>query len=167
MDEIVNKVANSKLVQIDLAEYYTQGPRVEFDIKPWLYEELILKENDFRKYVADHDWTQYQDQHVNIVCSADAIVPSWAFLLIGLHLESVAKTIVQGNRETLEIVLFENFFKQFDFQQFEGKLLIVKGCGNLPIPPQAYINFVTNASKFAKSIMFGEPCSSVPLFKRK
>ena len=166
MEEIVNKVANSSLVQIDLASFYPQGKRVTFDLKPWLFQELILKEKDFRDYVANHDWSQYQDQYVSIICSSDAIIPSWAYLLISIALEPYAKKAVYGNQEVLETVLFEEVFSNHDFTQYQDALIIVKGCGNLPIPQQAYNNYISRLKPYAKSIMFGEPCSSVPLYKK-
>lgn len=166
MEEIVNKVANSSLIQLDLATFYPKGKRTTFDIKPWLFEELILKEKDFREHINNHDWSQYSDHYVAIICSADVIVPSWAFLLISIALEPFAKKAVYGNQEVLETVLFEEVFAQHDFTQYEDGLVIVKGCGNLPIPQQAYNKFVTKMKPYAKSIMFGEPCSSVPLYKK-
>jgi len=164
--EIKNKVESSSLVQIDLATFYPQGARTTFDLKPWLFEELILKEKDFRENVKNYDWSQYQDQFVAIKCSADVIVPSWAFLLIALAMEPFAKKAVYGNQETLETVLFEEVFANHDFTQYQDAKVIIKGCGHLPIPQQAYVNYISKLKPFANSIMFGEPCSSVPLFKR-
>lgn len=166
MEEIVNKVANSSLVQIDLATFYPKGKRATFDLKPWLFQELILKEKDFRDHVANYDWSQYQDQFVSIICSADVIIPSWAYLLISIALEPYAKKAVYGNQEVLETVLFEEVFSNHDFSQYQDALIIVKGCGNLPIPQQAYNNYISRLKPYAKSIMFGEPCSSVPLYKK-
>lgn len=167
MEEIVNKVANSRLVQIDLASFYPIGKRTTFDLKPWLFQELILKENEFRDHLANHDWSTYEGQYVSIICSSDAIIPSWAFLLITIALEPFAKKAVYGNQEILETVLFEEVFATHDFSQYQDSMVIVKGCGNLPIPQQAYNNYIGKLKPFAKSIMFGEPCSSVPLYKRQ
>ncbi len=166
MSEIVNRVEKSGLIQIDLADYYTHGKRTVLDIKPWLFEGLILKEKDFRTYIKNHNWNQYQDHFVSVICSIDVIIPSWAYLLITLELESIAKKVVFGTSEVMETILFEEYFNHFDFSQYQDKMLIVKGCGHLPIPQQAYIHFITKAKPFAKSIMFGEPCSAVPLYKR-
>ena len=167
MSEIVNKVENSSLVQIDLATFYPQGKRSTFDLKPWLFEELILKETDFREHVKNHNWSQYQDQYVAITCSVDVIIPSWAFLMIAIALEPYAKKAVYGNLETLETVLFEEVFAHHNFTQYQDSKVIIKGCGHLPIPQQAYVSYISKLTPFASSIMFGEPCSSVPLFKRK
>jgi hypothetical protein len=166
MSEIINRVENSSLVQIDLAAFYPQGKRTTFDLKPWLYEGLILKENDFRESVKNHDWSQYQDQYVSVTCSADAIIPSWAFLLIAIAIEPFAKRAVYGNQEALETVLFEDFFSTHDFEQYQDAKVIVKGCGHLPIPQQAYVSYFSRLKPFANSIMFGEPCSAVPLYKK-
>jgi len=166
MSEIVNKVENSSLVQIDLATFYPQGKRSTFDLKPWLFQELILKENDFREHVKNHDWLQYQDQYVAITCSTDVIIPSWAFLMIAIALEPFAKKAVYGNQETLETVLFEEVFANHDFTQYKDSKVIIKGCGHLPIPQQAYVSYISKLTPFANAIMFGEPCSSVPLFKK-
>lgn len=166
MSEIINRVEKSNVVQIDLADYYTHGKRTLLDISLWLFEKLILKEKDFRAYVKNHDWDQYQDHLVSVICSADVIIPSWAYLLIAIELEATAKKVVFGNPEVLETILFEEYFNLFDFSQFQDQRLIVKGCGHLPIPQQAYMHFMAKAKPFAKSIMFGEPCSAVPLYKR-
>tara|TARA_R110002050_G_scaffold11122_2_gene37849 strand:- start:51178 stop:51684 length:507 start_codon:yes stop_codon:yes gene_type:complete len=166
MAEIVNKVAGSSLVQMDLADFYPMGERASFDLKPWLFEELILKEKDFRTHVKQFDWSQYQDKYVAISCSADVIVPSWAFLLIAISLEPFAKKAVYGNQETLETVLFEEVFANHDFTQYQDAKVIVKGCGHLPIPQQAYVSYFSKLKPYASSIMFGEPCSSVPLYKK-
>lgn len=165
MSEIVNKVANSKLVQIDLAQFYPEGKRVYFDISNWLIEGFLLKENDFRDQVKNHDWSQYQNQHLAIFCSTDAIIPSWAYLLITLAAQPFATTIVQGHETELETLLFENFFDSHDFTQYQDQMIIVKGCGKLPIPQQAYVTYMRKLKPYAKSIMFGEPCSAVPLYK--
>ncbi len=166
MAEIINRIEKSSLVQIDLAAFYPQGKRTTFDLKPWLFEGLILKENDFRESVKNHDWAQYQDQFVAITCTSDVIIPSWAFLLLAVAIEPFAKKAVYGNQETLETVLFEDFYATHDFSQYEGSKVIVKGCGHLPIPQQAYVSYISKLKPFANSIMFGEPCSSVPLYKK-
>jgi hypothetical protein len=115
--------------------------------------------------VKEHDWSQYQDQFVTVNCSADAIIPSWAFLLIAVAIQPFAKKVVYGSQETLETILFEEFLEQHDFAQYKDAKVIVKGCGDLPIPQQAYVSYISRLKPFANSIMFGEPCSSVPLYK--
>ena len=166
MDEIVNKVAQSNLVSIDLEKFYPEGKRMVFDLKDWLFEGLILREGDFRERVKTHDWRQYQDAHVAINCTADAIVPLWAFMLISSQLQPFAKTIVQGDAEKLESVLYRNFIETHDFTQYAGKPMIIKGCSKKPVPTDAFVAFVQRAQPHVKSIMFGEPCSTVPVFKK-
>ncbi len=166
-EEIINKVANSGLITIDLEEYYPKGERVLFDIKPLLFQELILKEKDFREYIKQHDWTAYKDKYVAIVCTADAIVPTWAYMLISIALEPYAKKIVFGNLETLETILFNEVLQKINYSDYKDQRIVVKGCGNLPVSTHAYVELVNGLRPFAKSIMYGEPCSTVPLYKAK
>ena len=166
-EEIINKVAQSGLVSLDLEDFYPTGERRSFDLAPWLYEGLILREKDFRAHVKDHDWTQYENAHVAVFCSADAIVPLWAYMLISSKLQGVAKTVVQGDAEKLESILFRQWMDTHDFSQYEDKRLIIKGCSNKPVPTDAFLEFVHRAQPYAKNIMFGEPCSTVPVYKKK
>ncbi|MES2762922.1 MAG: DUF2480 family protein [Bacteroidota bacterium] len=164
-DEIVNKVANSGLITIDLEEFYPKGERVLFDLKPLLFHELILKEKDFREFIKQHDWTSYQDKMVAITCTADAIVPTWAFMLVSIALEPFAKKIVFGNLETLEAVVFNEALSSINYPDYTDKRVVIKGCSNLPVTTNAYVELVSGLRPFAKSIMYGEPCSTVPLYK--
>tara|TARA_R110002124_G_scaffold144238_1_gene309212 strand:- start:3434 stop:3943 length:510 start_codon:yes stop_codon:yes gene_type:complete len=163
--EIINRVANSKLITLDLEDFYPEGNRVLFDIKDWLFEEIILKEKDFRAFVNEHNWTQYQDNYVALTCSSDAIIPSWAYLLIATKLSPFAKKIVVGNLETLETVIFEEIINQLNIDAFKNKPVIIKGCSNKPIPASAYTFLIQKIQPIAKSILFGEACSTVPLYK--
>lgn len=164
-DEIINKVANSGLITIDLEEFYPKGERVLFDIKPLLFHELILKEKDFREFIKQHDWASYQDKFVAIVCTADAIVPTWAYMLISIALEPFAKKMVFGSLETLEAVLFNDSLNSITYEDYKDKRVVVKGCGHLPVTTNAYVELSRGLRPFAKSIMYGEPCSTVPLYK--
>lgn len=166
-EEIINKVAQSGLVSIDLEEFYPAGARHIFDLKDWLYEGLILREKDFREHSKNYEWQQHEGAHVAVICSADAIIPLWAFMLVSSQLQGIASTVVQGTAEHLESVLFRNWMDQYDFSQYEDKRLIIKGCSNKPVPTDAFVEFVNRAQPFAKSIMFGEPCSTVPVYKKK
>ncbi len=166
-DEIVNRVANSKLVTIDLEDYYPQGERVLLDIKQWLFQELILKEKDFRTSINQHDWSQYKDTFVALTCSSDAIIPSWAYLLITTKLISIAKKVVVGNLTDLENAIFQEIITNMDVTNFIDKPIIIKGCSDKFIPESSYVQLVTKLTPIAKSVMFGEACSTVPLFKRK
>lgn len=166
-EEIINKVANSGLITIDLEEYYPKGERVLFDIKPLLFQELILKEKDFREFIKTNDWSVYQNKFVAVICSADAIVPTWAYMLIGIALEPFAKKIVFGNLEVLETLLFHEVLSKIDYASFKDQRIVIKGCGNLPVTTNAYIELTNKLKPVAKSIMYGEPCSTVPLYKAK
>lgn len=164
-EEIINKVANSGLITIDLEEIYPKGDRILFDLKPLLFQELILKEKDFREFVKQHDWQQYQDKLVAIYCTADAIVPTWAYMLVSIALEPFASKIVFGNLETLEAIVFQEALRTFVYEDYKDKRIVIKGCSNLPVSTNAYVDLVRGLRPFAKSIMYGEPCSTVPLYK--
>lgn len=166
MDEIVNKVANSSLQNIDLEDFYLPGERVVFDIKDWLYEELILREKDFRSKVESYDWSLLKDKYIAFSCSADAIIPSWAYLLLSTKASVYAKKCVVGDLKLLETVLYVEIISNFDICQYEGKPVIIKGCANKPIPESAYTLLVQKLLPVAKNIMYGEACSTVPLFKK-
>lgn len=166
-EEIVNRVANSKLVVIDLEDYYPSGRRVLLDIKDWLFEGLVLREKEFRAQASTHDWSQYRDAYVALTCSTDAIVPAWAYMLLTMHLEPYAKKILIGNLEHLEVSIYQTIVENMDVSPFKGKPLIIKGCSNKPVPANAYILLSQKLKPIANSIMYGEACSSVPLFKKK
>ncbi len=165
-EEIINKVANSGLITIDLEELYPKGERVLFDLKPLLFHELILKEKDFRDFIKLHDWAQYKDKLIAVYCNADAVIPTWAYMLISIALEPFAKKIIFGNLEALESIMFEEALRTFVYEEYKDKRVVIKGCSNLPVSTHAYIELVRGLRPFAKSIMFGEPCSTVPLYKR-
>lgn len=164
-EEIRNKVAESALITFNLEELYRIGERKTFNLKDFLFEELILREKDYRQALKDFNWTVYQDSFVNIECTADAIVPQWAFMLASTYLEPVAKRVIMGTSETLETVLFQESLAELDLEQFQDERVIVKGCSKYPVPTSAYVEFVSKLRPIAKSIMYGEACSTVPLFK--
>lgn len=166
-DEIVNRVANSGLITLDLEEHYPKGKRCCIDLKNWLFEELILKEKDFRQAVKDYDWSQHQDEFVSIDCTADAIVPIWAYMLIASSVSPYAKKVIKGNAEQMETALFQEFIDGLDTQAYADERVIVKGCSNLPVPESAYVAITSKLKPVVKSIMYGEACSSVPIYKRK
>ncbi|MBT8260832.1 MAG: DUF2480 family protein [Flavobacteriaceae bacterium] len=165
--EIVNRVAKSSLVTIDLEDFYPSGERVLFDIKDWLLEGLVLREKDFRTHVDTHDWSTYINKYVAITCTTDAIIPDWAFMLVALQLEPYAKKVVVGNLELLESLVFQDIINNFDASEVNNKPVIIKGCTNKPIPLSAYTLLINKIKLAAKSIMYGEACSSVPLYKKK
>ncbi|GAB4129136.1 MAG: DUF2480 family protein [Raineya sp.] len=164
---IINKVAQSGLVSIDLKDFYTPGERVIYDLAQNLFQGLILKEKDFRQFLKEHSWQSYTGKNVAIICSADAIVPTWAYMLLAVHLQPYANHFVFGNLEELEIDLFRRRFSQTDWQKYTGKKIVIKGCSNLPIPLYVYVELTRILQPIAQSLMFGEPCSTVPLYKKK
>ncbi|MEE9348631.1 MAG: DUF2480 family protein [Flavobacteriaceae bacterium] len=164
--EIVNKVANSKLVTIDLEDFYPEGKRVSLDIKQWLFEAVVLKEKDFRAFVSNYDWAQYQDHYVALHCSSDAIIPAWAYLLITTKLAPYTSRVVVGDLQAIENVLFTEIIFKLDVEFFRNKLIIIKGCTEKPIPQNAYVQLIERLLPVASSIMYGEACSSVPLYKK-
>ncbi len=166
-NEITNKVANSGLVTIDLEEFITEGDRVVFDIKPLLFQELILKEKDFREFIKTNDWSIYKNKLVALTCSADAIVPTWAYMLLTLALEPFAKKIIFGNLNDLENLLFAEKLTQFPVSNYRDARVVIKGCGEKPLPTNAFIQITSILKPVVKSIMYGEPCSTVPLYKSK
>lgn len=167
MEEIINKVAGSGIVSIDLEEFYVPGERVLFDIKPHLFQQLILKEKDFREFVKTNDWSVYEGKVVGIICSADAIVPTWAYMLITLALEPFASKVFFGNLMDIENLLFAEKISAINPSVYKDARVVIKGCGEKPIPTNAYVQLSQLLKPLAKSIMYGEPCSTVPLYKAK
>lgn len=166
-DEIVNRVSQSKLITFDLEDYYPEGRRVVIDIKDWLYEGFILREKEFREHVSNHNWEQYEDTFVALTCSTDAIIPGWANMLLASNLQPYAKKVIVGNLEQLETSIYQSAIENIDITPFQDKPVIIKGCSNKPVPPNAYLWITLKIQTVAKSVMYGEACSSVPLFKKK
>lgn len=166
-EPILNRVALSKLVTFDLEDHYPKGERVLLDIKDWLYEGVILREKEFRAFVADHNWEQYRDTYVALHCSTDAIIPGWAYMLIATQLQPVAAQMVIGDLGQLETAIYQSIIEQLDVSEYKDKPVIIKGCTNKPVPPNAYLWITSKIQSVAKSVMYGEACSSVPLYKRK
>ena len=162
---IENKVANSGLITISLEEFHQKGDRVLFDIKPLLWQELALKEKDFRSFIKQHDWRQYQDNFVAITCSADAIVPTWAYMLVAIALQPYVKKVIFGNLSDLERELYIDAINLFDLNSIANKRVLVKGCGDINIPDSAFVYISQKFVPVVKSLMFGEACSNVPLYK--
>jgi hypothetical protein len=166
MSEILNKVAESGLITIDLEAYYPEGERIAFDMAPLLVEGLLLREKDFRAFIAEHDWSTYKGKHVALFCSTDAIIPRWAWMLLSVALQPFATTVVFGNAETLENVLFESFLSQLNPEDYRDQRVVIKGCSHKPVPVQAYVKLTALLLPVVKSILYGEPCSTVPVYKR-
>lgn len=163
--EIKNKIAESGLVNFDIATLLPKGKRIGIDLKDFLFQEMILKEKDFREKIAALNTDDYKDAYIFIYNSADAIVPLWAYFLLTAQLTKVAKKIIYGNREDLEVLLMHNAIHTFDFTEMMGKRVLVKGCTDENIPVNAYIELVEQLKPLVKSLMFGEACSNVPIFK--
>ena len=167
MEEIINKVANSVLEVFDLEDYYPEGRRVQIDISKWLYEGFLLKEKDFREALKNEDWSQYQNQFVAIHCATDAIIPAWATILVTVYVAPFAKKVVSGNIKDLETALYQEILSTIDYTTYQDKPVIIKGCSKKPVPESAYVMAAQKLQPFAKSIMYGEACSAVPLYKSR
>jgi hypothetical protein len=165
-NEIVNRVAASSIIVFDLEQYYVPGERVLLDIRQQLYEGIILREKAFREFIRTQDWSQYRDKFVAVTCSADAIIPTWAFMLLTSALQPYARTIVFGEIEDLETKIFFDALSQVDWRQFSDAKVVIKGCSKVAVPTAAYVEATRLMRPFAASIMFGEPCSTVPVFKK-
>jgi hypothetical protein len=164
--EIINRVATSSIKTLDLEDYYVAGERVLLDIKDQLYQGMILKEKPFRDFIKLHEWSQYVDKHVAVTCSEDAIVPTWAYMLLASSLAPFAKTVVFGSVQHLEAKIYYDVLAEIDWQQYKDAKVVIKGCSKVDVPMAAYVEATRRLRSFAASIMFGEPCSTVPVFKK-
>ncbi len=164
--QIVNKVSASSLITLNIEEYYEPGERVVLDIKDQLYEGLLLREKDFRNFIKDHDWSLYKNKFVAITCSSEAIVPTWAYMLLAIELKGYAKHVIFGSLQELEIEIFRMAFSKIQWSDFKDAKVVIKGCSKVDVPVAIYVDVVSNLKSHAKSLMFGEPCSTVPLFKK-
>lgn len=167
MDGIVNKVAESGIITLDLETYYPTEEVVELDIKDFLFMEMLLKEKDFREKLDQTDWTIYKDKTVAVFCSTEAIIPMWAYMLMSTKVSPYAKQIFLGNKKEIIEKLIEKNIQQLNTDQFKDKRVVVKGCGDIEISPSAYLTISTKLLPVVKSLMYGEPCSTVPVYKKK
>jgi hypothetical protein len=163
---VVNKVAESGIITFDLEDYYPKGETAVFDLKDYLFMGLILKEKDFRESLKNLDWEVYRNKFVAITCTADAIIPVWAYMLVVSYLQPVAKDAVLGDEKELHRTLFLKNLSTVDVNEFTDKRIVVKGCGETPIGDFAYAEITKLFRPVAKSIMYGEPCSTVPIYKK-
>ncbi len=166
-EEIINRVAQSALTVFDLEDYYPTEERVQLDIAQWLYEGFVLREKEFRAALKETDWSRYQDKLVALHCTTDAILPSWAFMLVASFIQPFAKMVVQGSLHDLDKAYYQEVIEHLDFLPYQDKAVIIKGCANKPIPEEGYVMATQKMMRYARSIMFGEACSAVPVFKRK
>ncbi len=164
---LVNRVAASSLITLNLEDHFPEGAVVSFDLKDYLFKELILKEKDFREALQNHDWSQYEGKNLLIFCSTDAIIPLWAFMLVAIYAEPHAREIFQGTEAEFHKMAFTKAIEKIDASQYSGQRIVIKGCGHKEVPPSAYVDLTKKLRPFAKSIMFGEPCSTVPIYKAK
>lgn len=165
--EIVNKVANSILKVFDLEDYYPKNPRLDIDISQWLYQGFVLREKEFRAVLKEMDWSAYKDAFVGLYCSTDAILPQWTYMLIASHLDEIAAKVFLGTKEQIDTKVYQEIIDGLDFSIYQDLPVIIKGCSKLPIPEEAYVLATNKMCKYARSVMFGEACSAVPIFKRK
>ena len=166
MEEIVNKVANSGLITLDLEDYYPEGDRVLYDIKDNLFQGIALREKEFRIFIKENQWQDYQDKYVAVHCSVDAIIPSWAFMLLASAINPYAKKVIFGDLEALEAGIFTDELKKIEVSKYEGERVIVKGCSKKTVPNSAYLELTKLLQPVVQSLMFGEACSTVPIYKR-
>jgi hypothetical protein len=164
--EIVNRVESSGLLSFDLEDYYDKGERVVYDLKNNLYMELILKEKDFRDFIKSNNWSDYKGKNVAVICSVDAVIPTWAYMLLISKLQPFANNVVVGDLEALEQSMFQKALSAIDINEFIDKKVVIKGCGNYPVPEYAYGEITRRLLPVVSSIMYGEPCSTVPVYKK-
>ena len=167
MDTIVNKIAASGIITLDPADFLPEEGIIVFDLKPFLFRELILKEKDFRESLKNHEWEQYRNKIVTLTCTADAIIPMWANMLVTAYLQPVAKEIVFGDNEEAIKQIAIKTIDQIDTEQYRDQRIVLKGCGDKSVPPDVYIALMKKLQPVVKSVMFGEPCSTVPVYKQK
>ncbi|MEZ5017748.1 MAG: DUF2480 family protein [Flavipsychrobacter sp.] len=168
MSELINKVAESGIVTIDLTSYIPDEENIAvFDLKPFLFREMILREKDYRQSLKEFDWTVYENKHVAVFCSVDAIIPIWAYMLATSYLEEVATSVFYGTAEALTANLIKNKVATIDVSEYEDKRVVLKGCGDKAIPETAYVEATQLLKPVVKSLMYGEPCSTVPIYKKK
>lgn len=165
-EQIINRVASSPLITFNLEEFHQEGARVVFDLKDYLFQGIILKEKEFREQLQKIDWSQYQDKFVSIVCSSDAIIPTWSFMLVSLALQPFAKGVFFGSPEQFEVSLYLDQLSKVNWEQYRDAKVVIKGCSKVEVPVAAYVEVCARLRPLAASVMFGEPCSTVPLYKR-
>ena len=163
---LINRVANSGIKVLNLEDYYPKNEIVEFDLKPYLFKELILKEKDFRSALKELDWSVYQDKIVVVFNSTQAIIPVWAYMLVSAYLSGTALEIFQGTQDEFLKLHYQNVLNDLDFSSYQEDRVVIKGCSNKPVPASAYAEVTGRLKEYAQSIMYGEPCSTVPIFKR-
>jgi len=163
---LVNRIAESGIITLNLEEYYPQVEMVSMDLKDYLFQGLILKEKDFRLALKELDWSQYQDKILCVYCSTDAIIPVWAYMLVASYAGPVTQEVYTGTPEEYLKHHYYNVLADIDIASYDNARIVIKGCSNKPVPPSAYASLTEKLRPVAKSIMYGEPCSTVPIFKK-
>ena len=163
---LVNRVANSGLITINLEDFFPKTELVAFDLKDYLFKELILKEKDFREALKSHDWELYSGKIITVFCSADAIIPVWAYMLVSSYAQPVAEEVFHGNKEEYLKAAYQKIVANIDGAQYQEKRIVIKGCSNKPVPASAYVDLTSKLRPFARTVMYGEPCSTVPIFRK-
>lgn len=168
MEKVINKIAQSGLITLNLEKFFPKDFEIiAFDLKPYLFQELILKEKDFRKSLSELNWAQFSNKNVAVFCSVDAIIPAWAYMLIAVNLAPFTKNIFYGKPEEWKEQLLLDAIQKADISKYENEKIILKGCGATPVPESAYITLSLRLQPIVSSLMFGEACSTVPIFKKK
>jgi len=165
-EPLINKVAESGLITLDLEKYYPKDEIMLFDMKDYLFMGMILKEKEFREELKKHDWEKYRNKYVGVTCTADAIIPVWAYMLAAAYLQPVAKDVIMGDEKELHKTIFLKNLARININEFADKRLVIKGCGETPIENFAYLEITKLLRPVARSIMYGEPCSTVPVYKK-
>ena len=163
---ILNRVENSSLVSIDLEDLYDSHERILYDLRTNLYQDLILREKDFRSFIKSYQWEEFKDKNVAITCSVDAIIPTWAYMLLISRIQPHARFVMIGDLDDLEKSLFQKSLEQIDMSKYKDARVVIKGCSNKPVPAYTYGELTRKLMPFVSSIMFGEPCSTVPVYKK-
>jgi hypothetical protein len=166
METIVNKVAESGIITLDLAPFVPSDEVAVFDLKPFLFREMILREKDYRAALLTHDWQQFSGKHVAVTCSVDAIVPVWAYMLATSYIQPYAASVLFGTKDELVKMLINQRISQIDINEYADKRVVIKGCGDVAIPDAAYVAVTQHLRPVVKSLMYGEPCSTVPIYKK-
>ena len=165
--ELINKVAQSGLITLDLEDFFPTETIVELDVKEFLFRGLILKELDFRTALKTHDWSIYKDKTVAVFCSTDAILPQWSFMLVATYLLSQTNKIYFGDSQKVEYNLFLKNIESIDATKYTNEKIVIKGCGTKTVTSEAYLEITKKLQPVVKSLMFGEACSTVPIYKKK
>ena len=165
-NEIINQVAKSGLIQLDMADFFPIEEIIEYDIAQNLWQEIALKEKDFRAFIKENDWSTYQNKHVALTCSVDAIIPSWAYMLLSSALQEFAVTIHFGSKQEVEQQLLLQAIRSINSNEYQDTRIVIKGCGDRTVSEAAWVEITNKLQPFAKSLMYGEPCSTVPVYKR-